>query len=547
MTESPFLVRRVLVLVVMLAVAAAELSLAPPNQSLLVPVAVALGLPLLAYWAGWPFRPRPRAAGELVPARLGVVTMLLALVAPWPAGLLREAVTGLPAPLEVTLVETLRNLLLALVVMSAWPICLRLAGFCSLFLVLFAISLADQPPGLNIVLAAYVAVATWWLVLVYWSMLRQMHPEERQTARPPWGSVLAVFAVLGLFLAVGVAGPAQVASRLGEFFSSSGGTGEYHAGARGGINDGDEEISGSHAQSAGFVPADTFIEDDKPSLYDVNNDSYGPPHRNREQERAIALDRTNYQKGKTPAENFRPSRPFSTQREGPKSARKPFDVGHSALFWVSGPTPLHLRMQVYDKFDGRDWFEAAKSDRALILAGEHDGSVWMHLWPPGPDHLWSATVSHEIAIARLKSYVFPTPAHLTHIRLGRVNQPDFFGWYHDGVLRLRARTIPTNVILSTRAQVPSNEALAALPMSEAVRTRHMTELPPGHERVAALAREWAGDTPRGWHQVQQVIARLRQHAVHDRQAVVPPEVPHSVEWFLFESRRGPDYLFATPP
>ncbi|MFQ3652505.1 MAG: transglutaminase-like domain-containing protein, partial [Gemmataceae bacterium] len=43
----------------------------------------------------------------------------------------------------------------------------------------------------------------------------------------------------------------------------------------------------------------------------------------------------------------------------------------------------------------------------------------------------------------------------------------------------------------------------------------------------------------------QVIARLRQHAVHDRQAVVPPEVPHSVEWFLFESRRGPDYLFAS--
>jgi len=543
MTESPPFVRRVLVPVVMLAVAAAELSLAPPEQSLLVPVAVALGLPLLAYLAGWPFR--PRTPGELVPARLGAVTLLLALLAPWPVGQIREAVTGRPAPLEVTLVETLRNLLLALVVMSAWPICLRLAGFSSLFLVLFAISLADQPPGLNAVLAAYVTVATWWLVLVYWSMLRQMHPDETQTARPPWVSVLAVFALLAVFLAVGVAGPVQVATRLGEFFSSSGGTGDYHAGARGGINDGNEEISGNNAQSAGFVPADTFIEDDMPSLYDVNNDTYGPPHRNREQERAIALERTEYQKGKAPAENLRPSRPFSTQREGPKSARKPFDVGHSALFWVSGPAPVHLRMQVYDRFDGRTWYEAHKGDRALILAGEHDGSPWLHLWPPGPDHLWSGTVAHEIAIARLKSYVFPTPPHLTHLRLGRVNQPDFFGWYHDGVLRLRARTIPTNVILSTRTGVPSDEALAAMPMPRTLATRHMQQIPEGHDRVAQLARQWAGDTTHGWRQVQQVIARLRQHATHDREVVVPPEVSHSVEWFLFESRRGPDYLFAS--
>jgi hypothetical protein len=543
MTESPLLVRRVLLPVVMLALAAAELSLAPPTQSLLVPFAVALGLPLLAYLAGWPFR--PRTPGELVPARLGAITLLLALLAPWPVGLMREAVTGLPSPLEVTLVETLRNLLLALVVMSAWPICLRLAGFSSLFLVLFAISLADNPPGLNALLAAYVAIATWWLVLVYWSMLRQMHPDETQTARPPWVSVLAVFGLLGLFLALGVAGPAQVATRLGEFFSSSGGTGEYHAGARGGVNDGDEEVSGNNAQSAGFVPADTFIEDDKPSLYDVNNDTYGPPHRNREQERAIALDRTEYQKGKTPAENYRPSRPFSTQREGPKSARKPFDVGHTALFWITGPAPVHLRMQVYDKFDGRTWFEAHKSDRALILASEHDGSPWMHLWPPGPDSLWAGTASHEIAIARLKAFTFPTPAHLTHLRLGRVNQPDFFGWHHDGVLRLRSRTIPTNVILSTRSSVPSDAALAALEMPTTLATKHMAQVPEGHERVAALARDWAGDTPRGWDQVKRVIARLREHAEHDRETVVPPSESKSVEWFLFESRRGPDYLFAS--
>jgi hypothetical protein len=529
--------------VVFLAIASAERSLAPASQPGLVAVLLGLGLTLLAWLAGLPFR--PRQADEYAPARLGAITVFLALLAPIPTEMIRQSISGIPAPLEVILVEVLRNLVLALVVMSAWPVCLRLAGFASLFLVLFAISLADDPPGLSLLLACYVLAATWWLVLVYWSMLRQMHPSETATARPPWVSVVAVFGLLGVFLGVGVVGPVQAARRLGEFFSSSGGTGEYHAGARGGVNDGDEEVAGSNAQSAGFVPTDIFIEDDKPSLYDVNNDTYGPPKRNKEQERAMALPADQMIKGPPPAENLRPSRPFSTQREGPSQTRRPWDVGHSALFWVTGRTPLHLRMQTYERFDGTTWYESRSANRALLLAREHDGGTWMELLPLSKEPIWAGVDWHELRIARLKSYTFPTPPHLKGFQLGKINTPEFFGWHQDGILRLRERTIPSNVMLQTESLVPDPAALEDLEMLASHTLPHQLALPELDPRLAALARQWAGETPRGWRQIQQVIARLRNHAEHDRAVTVPDGHPCSASWFLFESRRGPDYLFAT--
>ena len=58
------------------------------------------------------------------------------------------------------------------------------------------------------------------------------------------------------------------------------------------------------------------------------------------------------------------------------------------------------------------------------------------------------------------------------------------------------------------------------------------------------ARRWTEDTPRGWLQVEAVVARLRQEFVHDHHAVVPGDCQDAVTHFLHVGR-GPDYLFAT--
>ena len=64
-------------------------------------------------------------------------------------------------------------------------------------------------------------------------------------------------------------------------------------------------------------------------------------------------------------------------------------------------------------------------------------------------------------------------------------------------------------------------------------------------RLKALLQEWIGDADTGWPQIEAVIAGLRSHCKHDRQAEVPLGVNDSVAYFLLESRRGPDYLFAS--
>jgi hypothetical protein len=63
--------------------------------------------------------------------------------------------------------------------------------------------------------------------------------------------------------------------------------------------------------------------------------------------------------------------------------------------------------------------------------------------------------------------------------------------------------------------------------------------------LARIANTWAGHLPRGWGQVTSVLSKLREGYTLDRRGRAPDGHPHPVLWFLEESRRGPDYLFAS--
>ncbi|MFI4875559.1 MAG: transglutaminase family protein, partial [Blastopirellula sp. JB062] len=67
-------------------------------------------------------------------------------------------------------------------------------------------------------------------------------------------------------------------------------------------------------------------------------------------------------------------------------------------------------------------------------------------------------------------------------------------------------------------------------------------LPP---EMAELVKKWTAGTEPGWAQIMATVNGLKGHAVHDPQAIVPADEPDSVRYFLIESRRGPDYLFAS--
>ena len=154
-------------------------------------------------------------------------------------------------------------------------------------------------------------------------------------------------------------------------------------------------------------------------------------------------------------------------------------------------------------------------------------------------------------MAALGTNLVPTPALLNRFRINKVDRADYYEWDYDGVLALDGRRkTPPGVIVTTdcRTLDPTQlpESAFGRPGAASGTPPVLGEVPGSlRPEIERLAREWAGDRPRGWPQIEAVLTKLRTGYAHDRTSAVPPDHPAPVLWFLTESRRGPDYLFAT--
>lgn len=526
------------------------------------PVATALGL-ALAWVTGAAvlarFVPAPADAGDRLPR--WVLVLVLALAgAPFVTEPLRRAWTDEGHPLEIQMVYGLRNVGLGLCACAGWLLCLRTAAVVSLFLMLFSAAMTDHWVVL-VLLGSYAAVGSVWLVLVYWAGLRAAFTSsaravavevETTRVRFPWAGLCLLVLSVGGGVALAVAGPTRVAATLGEWVPTSGGTGDTDPFARYGVGNGPEETAGENARAAGMVDTDKLIEDNENSLVDVVSDTYGPPHKPPpDQEKMVAGGYAKViQTDGKPPDGRRPSRDFGTARKGPKGDRTPGDRAARALFEVEGRTPLHVRLVAYDHYDAaaRGWVEARKP------TGKHldpEGGDWMRVDHLRPADWYLRDERHRLKVADVKRNLVPTPPLLTRFRINRVDRPDYYEWDYEGVLALAGRkTTPPGVVVITDCRTLAPHRLPAAAFGS---TGTDSGLPPAlgevpkalRPEIERLARAWAGDRPRGWPQVGAVLAQLRTGYAHDRTAAPPADHPAPVLWFLLESRRGPDYLFAT--
>lgn len=490
-----------------------------------------------------------------------VFLLLAALAAaPFVVEPLRREWTSDGYPLEIQMVCALRNVGLGLAACAGWLLCLRLASVVSLFLILFAAAMTNHS-AVMVVLGLYTATGSIWLMLMYWAGLRSVLVApgkalaiqvQAGSERAPWIGLGILVLLLSGSVALAVIGPKRATYALGELLPTSSGTGEMDPFARYGIGDGPEETAGENARSAGMVETDRMIEDNKNSLIDAVNDLYGPPHKPpKDQERMVAAGKADVIQfhGKLP-DNRRPSRDFDTSRKGPNRDRKPSSQGARGLFEVQGRTPLHIRFVVYESYDSasKQWIESRRPGPKLI---EPEGDDWMR-----PGHLkevawYRRDERHRFKVADLKSKLVPTPAMTVRFRIHKVNRPDYYEWDYDGVLVLAGRkTTPPGVVVTTdcRTVDPSQlpDSAFGRPIlsggSPPILGEVPAELRPELER---LAKAWAGGRQRGWPEIEAVLTQLRTTYTLDRTAEVPPDHPAPVLWFLSESRRGPDYLFAT--
>lgn len=466
-------------------------------------------------------------------------------------------VSGNGLATELQLANGLRNVGLGLCALSAWPVCRRLAGVVALFLALFSSAMGDQA-AIPYLLALFALTGGVWLVLNHQASLANVKTAgqlagevERVRLRLP-GREIVLASVLALAAAgVAFAGPKRVLFSLGELFPTSGGTGEYDPFSRGGVNDGPEEMSGPNANTAGMVDSDQMIESRQDSLIDAVSDMYGPPHKPRPKtERMVAAGFLEVkQSHKTPV-NKRPSRDFETSRDAPEQPRKTPGEEARAVYEVEGRTPLHIRVAVYDAYDPVDqfWHEAIRPNVQIFYP---EGGDWMAVTQLPRGDWYTEDDRHYLKVADAKENLVPTPPLMERFKIRRVDKPQYYEWDYEGVVALSGRSkAPSGVIVHTdcRTLDPWRMPESAFSNARPVRV-DLPQFPDGDDEtfreLRKLAKEWTADTEPGWPRINAILSKLRSEYTVDREATPPKNHPSSVEWFLLESKRGPEYLFAT--
>jgi protein-glutamine gamma-glutamyltransferase len=495
-----------------------------------------------------------RRAGRGLPAPLSLVPILCGVAAlPFVAELVGRHFFDRGWTLELTLLSFLRNLVLGCCAASVWTKFQQLGASLSVLLAMFAVSFGHDR-ALVALLSVYVIAGVWWLTGSYWDNVRgHITAESEQSLPRRWFFILPGGIVLLAMLMFGV-GRGSATTALRGFMPTSGGTQWQDDFANGGVNDGEALVAAQNeASSFGPVETDVFMDSKQSSLYDAFDDQYDSPLIKSETQRAISLPpglmkETHQQM----AAAKKAHREFSTVRQQIHQHRHQHDVETDALFFVSGRTPLHLRLEEYDLFDGLDWYPAAEPRwKAEPSFRKREGKPWLQLDTNSThDDLFAETESHSLKTVSLEGNHIPLPLHATELHIDKVDRPDLFAWVRDSILRLQRKTIPAQLVVHTRSRVLDPETIAtwesqSFLKSSANRTQTTNPTDFATVQVEKLAARWADGLVRGWPQINSITSKLRTEYVHDRKHQVGSNSVNPTAQFVLSDRRGPDFLFAS--
>ncbi|MFV0446618.1 MAG: transglutaminase-like domain-containing protein [Planctomycetaceae bacterium] len=496
------------------------------------------------------FARRSTAAGFVSPLLVVVVASSLS----WEP--VQRSLLDRGRPFEVIVMDALRLMTLGLAAAACRVSHQRLAAGCSLFLVMFGAVLSFTPL-VHVLVGVYAAGALGWMAATYWDSLRSQLVAHESRSQPRWG-VIAIATLLGAgAIAVGATNRSAVVTLRG-FIPSSGGNRDNDPHARSGVGDGDLLVAGvDNIQSFAPIEDAPFVDDHRPGLYDVINEVSGEPRKISPRSGlrvAVPQELAAKLKQHLHTQSEKAAREFSTlRRTTPPKQRKIKDIRSNALLYVAGRTPLHLRMQTYAVFDGVDWLpEVVVEPHRLpeLRMVTVDERPWLQLddqrrWSP---YLAEAE-THAIKPVRLGSASIPAPLHVHGIHIDMVDRIDFFEWAAGGVVRMKRDELPPGVAIHLASRSVDTSRLVAKPQ-EASWLRLNDDynwLPESAapERLRSLADQWTQHVPRGWLEVQAIVDRLRADYALDGTVELGSDNRSAVLDFLFETRRGPDYQFAT--
>jgi transglutaminase-like putative cysteine protease len=460
---------------------------------------------------------------------------------------LRTWLHGLPL-LDIVLFVFLRDAVIALAVLSHHAAPRRSAALLATFLAVAASATATDVRIQGIVVL-FAGLGACWLMGEHWDSLRG-HLPRVSGKQPPrsWfaGAPLAVVVVPLILPAVGLATWA-----LDGFMPASGGRQWSSPSARSGVGDGDMLVRGlDDIRSFGPIEDAPFVNAEEATLYDMFDDTYNEPVK-RSQQRAISLPTETFRRPEDPtlAKSNRAGREFSTvRRPGKPSSRRIADLDTPALFYVQGRVPLHLRLETFAGYDGVAWIpeEAPDPIQSLAIDMVH-GRPWLRPGLGTYHDFYAPPETHAIKVARLRSDRVPSPNQLVGVHIDKVDKADFYHWAQPGIVRIDDASIPEQTVVHLQSRVVDPRRFAqagSCYVGGPDGYRHYGD-DPQSVRVRSLAESWVAGLPHGLPQIERVVERLRTDYALDPAARATAEGGHSVAEFLLETRRGPDYLFAS--
>lgn len=511
------------------------------RQGFLVHEWIQLALTVLAAFAinrSW--RSKNRNAGRSM-ERVAFVGLA---VLPFAADATQRAVSSFGNPFEIQLVLCLRNLMIGLCGKNDDARSLKVASMASAFLALYSFLLLMNR-WTTTLMFGYAVIGMWWLMGAYWDRLSGCFLSHSER-RVPWKPVLVAVSlgVVAALMSLPFLAGRNYTTAIQGFMPSSGGTGNQDQFAFGGVGDGPQMVSAKdNASSFGPIESELFLESQMPSLYDVFNEFSEPPPKpsNKPRQRAIPLApsfmQANHQRRGT---NQRASREFSAVRRDKQETPKTKDLRSRTLLQVSGRVPVHLGLYSYDTWDGRELTSSETSilpevTLRLDVTGKKN---WARLVGFGPNALLTHKDQHELRIINLETDRVPAPPNLSAVNIDRIHTETLFKPTSDGMLSLDMDHIPQLSILHVQSMQRSiwqtPEPITSEPDS-ALQSHS----------IARLAHDWTEQVESGWPQVEAVCRRLRQEYQLNSEAMVPNEAEDAAQYFLLESKQGPDYLFAT--
>lgn len=453
-------------------------------------------------------------------------------------------------PMDHVLLAVLTGIVILLSFFSARPRLQRLGCLVSAFLAIFSSAVAGDP-WLQAIVVFFAMLGVLWLMADYWRSLDDRLIAVHQKRLPRRWLFALPLAVLVILAAMPV-GRRQIAALEG-FMPSSGGRDRHLELASSGVGDGDHLVAGTeNIQSFAPIEDAPFMTSHEPTLYDLFDDTYNEPMKTERQQRAISLppQTQRLSENHRVASSHRPGKEFSLARKpGRPADRRPKDVPSQTIFQVKGRLPLHLKLESFDLFDGIEWRPEPEPERppALSLRTVR-GKPWLGIDVPQDDRLMAPPERHAMRIIHLDTSRLPTPNRLVGVHIADVEQTDFFRWAQTDILRLDRESLPALTTIHTQSQVIDTRGLVERSgsiMNAGPSSYRQFGDDPQSLAVKQLVAAWVADVPPGWKQIERVIERIRADYEVDPEARASANTSHAIAEFLLETRRGPDYLFAS--